>query len=934
MRNAGRILCLWLGMLPLLAGASLPAIELFWQTHTPPTGATPKKILVDLTGYAWMGAKGEVFRFDGRKWKGIPLPQNEDSPVRCLAEASNNEIWAGLENGRIYRINSDSAYLFAPEEGLPTAPVNSILFEPNGTMWIGMYGEGLFVYDGQHLQQIDQEAGLPSNDIYTLSLEREGKKSQVWAATDQGIGICAWQNGKAHVRVLDRMGGLPDEIIYALACQKTQNWISTYDKGTYVKPPNTPQWKQAEGLDTLDLTKIIAPYFSNEVWAIDQQGRLWDLGASPQQISLPEKAVDFFVDFRLTIWVLVENGNLYHANFANRRYPIPGIEPQALADGLHANLWIGSPEGLWEYKIEAGTASYIPGTEGLNITSLYQDQEGMLWIGTLGQGLWSFSEQKNLTPIPVQGISRQVPILSLAGWKDTLWLGTLGGAFRCELSADRTIADEIPMKSPDGTGISYIYQATLSPEHKICFSTDGHGIVMGEQKSLHILPKLAGKTFYAHCHNALGELFALDAEGRVIAIKGPQLDTLYQPKNRVPLAIRPAGQDLMAIYQDGIQLISPGLGLSLPIFTGKEPLDMGNHLHVHSGSWIGRPGELLQIGGNSGSTHAFLVMEGLEVNLQPYKLDRMTFAYDENHLNWHFTGIWWEAPSEVSFRHRLRGHDQSWIESREQRATYPNLPAGTYEFEVQAGIQGDYYASEVYKVPIRILPPFWINPWLWAASVIFLAISLTIYFRRREKINLKKQEQERLMAENQFETLRSQINPHFLFNAFSTLIDLVEESPPHAVNYINRLSDMFRDVLAYRDKPLISLEKELEILDNYYQLQKERYGDNFTLNIEVETSQKEKLVPPMILQILVENALKHNKVSARFPMLVTVKTTSDSLVISNPIQLRSVSSASTRVGLANIRSRYSLLTEHPVHISDDGALFSLTLPLLPNSHPS
>jgi LytS/YehU family sensor histidine kinase len=209
-------------------------------------------------------------------------------------------------------------------------------------------------------------------------------------------------------------------------------------------------------------------------------------------------------------------------------------------------------------------------------------------------------------------------------------------------------------------------------------------------------------------------------------------------------------------------------------------------------------------------------------------------------------------------------------------------------------------------------------------------MSLLVYMiiRLREK-SLKQRdaiEREKIMF--QFQTLRSQVNPHFLFNSFSTLITIIDEDKDVAIQYVEKLSQFFRDILDYRDKELIPLSEELKLIDNYYYLQKKRYCDNLQLNIKVDEKDLQSLIPPMVLQMLVENAIKHNVVSTEKQLTVRIVTDGKHIMLTNNLQLKNVSEPSTGIGLTNIRNRYALLGFSEITIAVTNNEFSVKLPII------
>ena len=182
----------------------------------------------------------------------------------------------------------------------------------------------------------------------------------------------------------------------------------------------------------------------------------------------------------------------------------------------------------------------------------------------------------------------------------------------------------------------------------------------------------------------------------------------------------------------------------------------------------------------------------------------------------------------------------------------------------------------------------------------------------------------------QFQVLRNQVNPHFLFNSFNTLISTIEENPVMAVDYVEQLSEFFRNIVNYRDKDVITLGEEISVLQTYFYLQQKRFGENLKLNIVVpEEVKKHTFIPPLTLQLLLENAIKHNAVSKEKQLMINLFIENGKyLVIKNNINLKITKEASEGMGLQNIINRYNLLSNEPVSINNDGVNFTVSLPTL------
>ena len=187
---------------------------------------------------------------------------------------------------------------------------------------------------------------------------------------------------------------------------------------------------------------------------------------------------------------------------------------------------------------------------------------------------------------------------------------------------------------------------------------------------------------------------------------------------------------------------------------------------------------------------------------------------------------------------------------------------------------------------------------------------------------VEKLKNERLKS--QYESLRNQVNPHFLFNSLNVLSELVYEDQDKAVQFIRKMSDVYRYVLEQKDQEMVPLDVELNFLTSYGFLQKIRFGDNFNLSIE---KNGEGMVPPLALQMLVENAIKHNVVSAAKPLHVDIMVSDDRVVVRNNVQEK-LTKDSTGIGLSNLKARYGYLSDQEVQITNDQKTFEVILPLL------
>lgn len=240
---------------------------------------------------------------------------------------------------------------------------------------------------------------------------------------------------------------------------------------------------------------------------------------------------------------------------------------------------------------------------------------------------------------------------------------------------------------------------------------------------------------------------------------------------------------------------------------------------------------------------------------------------------------------------------------------------------------GSFRAFRVEQAEVEL--PSWLIMFRLALMAVILNVTLRVFKAQKTHAELKFQNL-RLQADNlkfQIETLKQQINPHFLFNSLNTLLDLVEDSSEKASDYIRSFSNLYRAVLQSSKLDFIQLRDELKFLDDYWKLLKMRFGDSIQLDIEVDESKMDYLIPPLSLQLLVENAVKHNEATKQRPLSITIKLEKDDhLIISNLIRIKAFPENSERVGLKNLQQRFTALHK-PISYGVDAGYFIVKLPL-------
>ncbi|WP_299157509.1 2TM domain-containing protein [uncultured Tenacibaculum sp.] len=220
---------------------------------------------------------------------------------------------------------------------------------------------------------------------------------------------------------------------------------------------------------------------------------------------------------------------------------------------------------------------------------------------------------------------------------------------------------------------------------------------------------------------------------------------------------------------------------------------------------------------------------------------------------------------------------------------------------------------------------------------IILSLGMAVFFHARGfminwKASVKRETtQHEIVAKTEtakFETLKSQLDPHFLFNSLNVLTSLIGENPKQAEKFTTKLSKVYRYVLEQRNKELVLIQEELQFAKTYMELLQMRFEDAVKFTIPNEISNSELKIVPLSLQLLLENAVKHNVVSSTKPLEIRIFEENGFLQIQNNINPKEAIGKSTKVGLRNIADRYGLITDRTVEITNNNKTFTVSLPLL------
>jgi len=217
---------------------------------------------------------------------------------------------------------------------------------------------------------------------------------------------------------------------------------------------------------------------------------------------------------------------------------------------------------------------------------------------------------------------------------------------------------------------------------------------------------------------------------------------------------------------------------------------------------------------------------------------------------------------------------------------------------------------------------------LWITLTVIVIFHFIYFYNKYQQNKIKEQKVIAGTASAKFDALKNQLDPHFLFNSLNVLTSLIEENPGNAQKFTTSLSKVYRYVLEQKSKELVTVDEELQFAKTYMSLLKMRFEDSIIFEMPEKSSNPESKVVPLSLQLLLENAVKHNMVTSSKPLHIRIYENHDSLVVENNLQPKQIVKKSSGVGLNNIMQRYQLLTNKKVNINKQANSFAVAIPML------
>ncbi|HJS54431.1 MAG TPA: histidine kinase, partial [Chitinophagaceae bacterium] len=314
----------------------------------------------------------------------------------------------------------------------------------------------------------------------------------------------------------------------------------------------------------------------------------------------------------------------------------------------------------------------------------------------------------------------------------------------------------------------------------------------------------------------------------------------------------------------------------------------------------------------------------------------LRFRPFENSFTFTLVALNYRNPSQTWFAYKLEGFEDDWHYTQDPKAVYTNVPGGEYTFSYKASASNSNWESIFpKKVTVKLKTVFYKTIvfrvlFILAALGILYAIYANRTGQQKQLYQLKSKAQllEKEKARVMYESLKQQLNPHFLFNSLTSLSGLIETNQQMAGEFLEQMSGIYRYILKNSENETVSLKDEIEFVQLYINLQQTRFKKGLQVNINVPDEYMHYKIAPVTLQNLIENAIKHNIIDSSSPLVIEIFIDGDYLVIKNNLQKKNVVETSNKKGLEQFFSLYRYLSRQPVTIEETNSKFQIKIPLI------
>ncbi|WP_412986511.1 histidine kinase [Pontimicrobium sp. IMCC45349] len=552
-----------------------------------------------------------------------------------------------------------------------------------------------------------------------------------------------------------------------------------------------------------------------------------------------------------------------------------------------------------------------------------------IYAGTMGKGILVFnldkSEFSHLFKDQSQTINEK-NIIKLHSENNQLWVGYLNGLKVFDINSQELVNDYKELLKDN-----YLYTFYVKNENDFFLGTSNNGLIHVENGRPEYYFK--GSSVYSIVDTPKGVVFSVEGKGIYLLknAKTINLSSQYFFRSNNIYNIMYVNDNVLFSNEFGVDILN--LNSRKMDYVSKEILSdiqLNSNAFNSTHSLIAYGNGILQFN-NSLLDEAHnneLVLEPPLLYDEAIKEEKNEFNYDDNVWSFLFESQNYYAPSQRYYKYRLHPLEEEWKNTTQEKVTYYNLSSGNYTFEVSSGGHRNFMPTHIKNYHFIIKKPFWMQPWFWGILFFVLVILVYVIVKYREQQVIKKEQLKSVEIQYEYQRLKDQINPHFLFNSFNSLIGIVEDNPDKATKVLEKLSAMYRTILKHEKSEVISLFEELELAQQYFEIHKIRYQDLIQLKIHNVDKANKKYVIPFSIQLLIENAIKHNIINKKSKLKVTIEEEQEFLIISNNINKKNKNVLSLGLGLENLIKRHEMILKKKPIVEENDTTFKVKIPYI------
>ena len=891
-----------------------------FRRYTSSTVFTVSDIKEDKHGTLWLGTNHGLWTVNKQTTAVDRFPSNNTD----LAKKLNSTIYqiAEASNGDWYMATTRGIKIFSPFTGayseikhdsskhlsLSSDAVFSVSLDHSGNLWaICTSGKSVLNRIDLKAQQIkyydrftDAQKKWSSNTITRVMTDTRGR---VWVISGAS-GLSLYDPAK-------------DDFIDFMHDPYIPNSLASDNNGAIYQDRDGIIWVGSMGYGISyfnpdkNLFSAIYPLLKTgdvitDTWCRaaceDQDGNLW-LGTAKGVLKYDKSWQHFTV----------------LANQDEKKLVIHYNSVRSLLADDAGDVWIGTARGVNRYHPATGRLDFFDKQHGIPPAFFWmmaKDKQGGVWLGCTS-GLYKYNRDKNnfddLTKDPVLSKYAHRNIQAIyADSKNRLWIGLLDvGVVMYDMTAGKA-------------KLLTIKDSLISDTRFSSFAEDKYGIIwIGSEQRLAAYDPVRNVSRFYSKEDGLSS----DRTNNI----------MVDSHNRVWVG---TSNGLCMISRDRrtIKRFDVNDGLLSNQFNEQAAYCTKNGLFIYptyKGYVVFRPEDYRETASAVPVYITSFKISAKEITTNPEALQKINLRYNQNFFTITLAGLNYMNTSRCLYAYKLEPFDKDWVFTQNRELNYTNVPAGNYLFKYKVILDNPNRNVPEKMLSLSVGEIFYNTWWFkWAVVMIIIVGFIAFYryrFKQKERIVLLQNKAQLLEKEKtvvQFENLKQQLNPHFLFNSLTSLRSLIRVDPKTATHFLDGLSKTYRYILKSGDSELVTVKEELNFITTFTDLQKTRFKEGLDIHVNVDPVCYERYIVPVTLQNLIENAIKHNTADEENPLSISIYLEDDYIVVKNNLQRYRIVESSNKRGLASMKSLYNYLSDRPMIIREDEKYFVVKIPLI------